>query len=86
MERRRRGISERLILGTATKKPKDWKEFLSNDDNKDQLTKQLLKEWQKDEYASDLHNRQIILICDRNAQHLTSEDGITIIALDISLL
>ena len=38
MERRRRGCGEKLILkGEATKKPQDWKLFLSNDENKIQF-------------------------------------------------
>ena len=38
MERRRRGSEDKLIIkGANTKKPKCWKEFLSNDENKHRI-------------------------------------------------
>ena len=43
-------------------------------------------EWQKDEYISDLYGRKIILICEGKAHLLTSEDGKTTIAPEISSL
>ena len=35
MERKRRGVSDKLLLrGSATKKPPDWKQFLANDETR----------------------------------------------------
>ena len=45
-ERQRRGCGEQFILdGSATRKPKDFKAFLTNDTNKKQLCEVLLKVW-----------------------------------------
>ena len=62
MECRRRGTSDMLIINSATKKPEDWKGFLSNDQNKEQLIGLLKMEWRQNEYASDLYDHKIILI------------------------
>ena len=35
-----------------TKRPKDWKEFLTNDDNKQQLVQALLNTWESDSSAA----------------------------------
>uniref|UniRef100_UPI00358E53D5 uncharacterized protein n=3 Tax=Myxine glutinosa TaxID=7769 RepID=UPI00358E53D5 len=78
MERKRRGVGNKLIIkGGATKKPPDWKQFLSNDENKLQFIQMLLRLWRTDEYASKLHGRNVILICDGVPHKLTSEDGTT---------
>lgn len=78
MERKRRGTSEKLIIkGESTKRPSDWKAFLANDANKQQFIELLLKQWQKDEYAPKLLDRQVILICAGTATRLTSHDGKT---------
>ena len=51
-ERRRRGITPTFLLpGPKTKTPRDWKSFMSNDDNKTQLIKLLFSEWKKPKYA-----------------------------------
>jgi len=35
LERKRRGVADKLIVkGPSTRKPKDWKAFLQNEDNK----------------------------------------------------
>ena len=82
-----KGISEKIKIASATKKPQvDWKTFLINDENKEQLTELCLKEWQKDEYASDLYGRKIVFICDGKAHLLTSEDGKSTTASEIASL
>ena len=87
MERQRRGTGEKLILnGEATKKPPDWKSFLSNDENKAQFIRLMLKMWKRDEYASNLQARQVIFICDGQATLLTSNDGLTTESRDLPLL
>lgn len=54
-ERLRRGTSEQLLLdGPATRRPADWKLFLSNDHNKTQLSQLLLKVWSSEAAASRL--------------------------------
>ena len=78
MERLRRGVGERLMIGgSSTRRPSDWKLFLQNDCNKEQLIQLLLVEWQKDEYSSRLKDRQVILICKGSAYLLTS-DGVSV--------
>ena len=56
------------------KEPKYWKEFLSNDQNKNQLIKLMLNIWQTNLTASHLTNRSLILICEKEAFHLQSTD------------
>jgi len=52
VERIRRGCGEKLIVsGEKTKRPKDWKSFLTNDDNKKQLVQVLLNSWNSDASA-----------------------------------
>ena len=59
MERKWRGTGDNIIVqGDSTKKPTDWKEFLSNDNNKQQLIQLLLDVWTKDSFAK---RRNIIL-------------------------
>ncbi len=58
-EHKRRGISEKLIVKRSnTKKPQDWKGFLCNADNKDQLIQLMLTCWS--EFAKG--DRKLILI------------------------
>ena len=43
VEKKRRGCGEKLIVrGEKTRRPKDWKDFLTNDENKEQLIRLLL--------------------------------------------
>ena len=44
VERRRLGCAEKLVLqGKLTKRPGDWQMFLTNDENKLQLTRLVLR-------------------------------------------
>ena len=73
MERQRRGAGERLIVSSGhMKRPKDWKDFLSNDDNKVQLVKILLDTWSGPSSAPVLRGREVILICEGRAYKLMS--------------
>ena len=75
---RRRGESYQItIAGPSMRTPKDWKEFLKNEDNKKQLVHFLLNEWQKDTYATALQNREIYFAGDNSCSILTSLDGIS---------
>ena len=87
MERRRRGCGEKLLLkGEATKRPPDWKSFLSNDDNKVQFIKLLLKLWSGDQYAARLHRRRVVFICEGAAYLLTSADGRKTLVEEVPML
>lgn len=58
LERKRRGISEkRIVKGPKTRKPHEWKKFLCNDDNKEQLIDLMQKCWPK-----LVTNRKVILV------------------------
>ena len=64
MERSRRGTSAKLIIkGENTKRPADWKKFLTNDENNEQFIEVILKVLNSDLVASKLVNRKIIMIC-----------------------
>ena len=81
MERDRRGSSSTFRItaeGTRTKLPKDFKSFLLNANNKRQLISFLLSEWQKDEYARQLHGKQLMFVCEDKCYSLTSKDGLSI--------
>ena len=75
MERRRRGSGDKLIIkGAITKKPKYWKGFLSDDENKHQLIKLMLNVWQTNLTALHLPNQSLILICEKETFHLHSKN------------
>ena len=83
-ERSRRGDSQTfLIKGTNTKVPRDWKSFMSNASNKEQLIKLLLCEWQTDKYAAKLYERHIYFVYKEECTHLTSEDGMTVQSIQV---
>ena len=74
----RRGESYKItIAGRSMRTPKDWKEFLKNEDNKKQLVNFLLTEWQQDTYATALQNREIYFAGDNSCYILTSLDVIS---------
>lgn len=76
-ERLRRGSSERLLLdGVATRRPADWKLFLSNDQNKTQLAELLLKVWSSQEAVSRLAKcGDAGLVVNGKVHSLDSSDG-----------
>ena len=62
MESNRRGSSEKLLLqGENTKKPADWKAFLTNEGNKKQLVHVLLNAWDNDAYAKSCREERLFL-------------------------
>lgn len=86
MERKHRGCGEKLIIGGgATKRPTEWKQFLTNEENKVQFIRLILKQWSGDKYASKLQGRKVIFICEECA-YLTSGDGLTTRKTEIPLL
>ena len=87
MERERRGCSEKLIVkGASTKKPSDWKQFLTNDDNKTQFINLLCKTWSNHSYANKLLGRKIIIVCEGAAYLPKSEEGQITAKMEIETL
>ena len=75
VEWRRRGCAEKLVLqGELTKHPGDWQTFLTNDENKLQLTRPVLHVWSDDEVADKYKNRKLILIAEGHAYSFKSDD------------
>lgn len=65
MQMHHRSGGEKLILkGETTKRPSEWKLCLSNNDNKIQFIKLLLRVWSSDHYVKMLHGGQVSFICD----------------------
>jgi hypothetical protein len=86
-ERQRRGSSDKLIIkGDSTKRPADWKLFLANEENKQQFIQVMCNVWSSNAFASKMHNRNIIFICEERAFLFTSEDGNTTIQTEIDTL
>ena len=74
VERRRRGCGDKFILnGIKTKRPSDWMAFLTNDENKTQLARLLLRVWSNDELAHKYENKCIVIV-DGHAHCLYSDD------------
>jgi len=79
LERLRRGSSQTyLIGGRKTRLPRDFKSFMHNAENKRQLTKFILSEWQSDRYAARIHQRTVFFVCEKECLCLQSEDGRTV--------
>ena len=84
MERDRRGNTAAFnIGGPLTKLPNDFKAFMLNADNKQQLIRLLLCEWKSPNYARRLHGRNVYFVCETECVCLTSDDGVTTTATDI---
>ena len=78
LERKRRGCGEKLIVrGEMTRKPADWKVFLSSDENKTQFTQVILNVWSANEFAPQLQTRNVVAICQGHAYLLETDDGQT---------
>ena len=72
----RRGESEKLLIkGTKTRRPAEFKVFLSNSEHKTQLFQLMLKSWTSKTAATLLKDRLVILIVEGTAHKLTSADG-----------
>ena len=87
VERLRRGVSKTfLISGPKTKTPRDWKSFMSNDENKSQLIKLLLSEWRGEKYAERLKQRKLYFVCGKECFMLSSADGNSVSSLHVNEL
>ena len=58
----RRSDQERIIQGESTKRPEKLTEFLSNDINKQQLIKRLVRVWSNDAFAPKLERKTVIAV------------------------
>ena len=77
LERSRRGESVQFLLGgPKTKMPSDFKSFMHNSENKKQLIKVILSEWQTDKYAMQLKGREIFYVVEEECFCLQSFDGV----------
>ena len=80
-ERQHRGQGPvHRIQGGKTKRPEDWKLFLSNSSNKLRLGNIIRETWQSDECAPHFQDRTVTIICEdtpetSKAFHLSSRDG-----------
>jgi len=73
LERKRRGITEKLLVkGASTKKPRDWKAFLCNEENKEQLIGPMHTCWS--ELVQD--DRRVLLIKNGEAFDIAKEEHI----------
>ena len=76
LERSARGRGEkRLVHGENTRRPENWKEFLSNDDNKKQLIELLMKVWCAEENIPKLQKMKVVLVYRGKAYKLKNDDG-----------
>ena len=74
----RRVCSEKLILeGVNQRKPADFKVFLQNNENKQQLFRLMYRVWQSNEASKRIAGKNRIFIVDGIAHQLTS-DGISV--------
>ena len=61
-ERKRQGCSERyLVKGPSVKKPANWKDFLTNDENKETLVDMLLTVWSENSFVENLKDRMVFI-------------------------
>ena len=68
VERLRRGSTAKLIVREEnSKKPKEWKSFLTNNENRKQLFEVLLAVWSSDSFKDNIRDRVVILICEGEA-------------------
>ena len=73
--KRRRSDKAHLIKGPLTKVPRNWKSFLSSEENKQNFIKFLLTEWKKDIYAPKLLNRRVLMVCEDQCFCFSSSNG-----------
>ena len=68
VERLRRGSAAKVIVGGEnTEKPKEWKPFLTNNENEKQLIEVLPGVWSIDSFKDSIQDRVVILICEDEA-------------------
>ena len=71
----RRGCTDpRIVKGVNTRRPKDFKLFLMNDQNKQSLCNMLLKVWSNNKMAQHLNQKEVILVVDDGKATLLTSD------------
>jgi hypothetical protein len=87
IERQRRGSSAKHIIGgSLTKVPRDFNSFMHDADNKIQLVKFLLKEWQSQEYAEDLRDRLVYFVCGEHCFRIQVEGNASVLTTAVTEL
>lgn len=85
-ERVRRGQSKVHILGgSSTKMPSDFGKFLMESENKQNLIRFLLAQWQSQQYSKMLCNRVVYFVCDDKCLRISS-DGLVVSAVEVAEL
>ena len=77
-ERLRRGSSEEndtLVFKEQIQVPHKWKHFLSSENNKKGLIHFLKMEWEKEQYAPQLKDKQLFFVNEERCYLFTSSDG-----------
>jgi hypothetical protein len=86
-ERVRRGCSKKLLLkGLYTRKPPDFKDFLTNGENKSQLFSLMKTVWSSNEVADRLVGKVRIIINEGTAFEISSPDGKSVSSKELSEL
>ena len=67
-----------LFEEKKTRRPKDWKDFLTNDENKEQLIRLLLSTWRSKSFSQKLEGHEVTLICEGWAYQFTSNGESTL--------
>ena len=81
-----RGSGQKPInKGESTKRPENRKSFLSDDSNKKQLVRLLLKVWSSDDFGRKLQNKKVIFTCEEKA-YLLKDNGALVIITEIPKL
>ena len=71
----RRGSAAKLIVrGDNAKKRKEWKSFLTNNENKKQLIEILPAVWSSDSCKDNIRDRVVILTCEGEAYEILVEE------------
>ena len=75
VEKLRRGSAAKLIVrGDNTKKRKEWKSFLTNNENKKQLIEILPAVWSSYSCKDNIQDRVVILTCEGEAYEISVEE------------
>ena len=86
LERTSRGSGQkRIIKGESTKRPENWKSFLSNNSSKQQFVRLLLKVGSSDDFGRKLQNKTVIFTREEKA-YLLKDNGASVMMTDIPKL
>ena len=84
-ERQRRGCSQKLLLkGINTRRPADFKSFLLNPENKEQLFELIHRVWTSPDAAPQLQGRFVVFVLHGKCLKLSSQDGESVIEEELA--